>query len=209
MSSITRAVRHQPLHTIFEGLPAPNGSREARLNQVSAKVSNPEEGSASFALDKTHPPKRVARVVGKPSSSLPHPICQHNSTQAIVAATFPRCNNTCRRGVAPALGLFCYKVRIMTRVSSPHARKSAKFEAYPIHPRCSSQAFLDRKPCSPVLAAHCVYSCVLASTTAYRHLLHHSVNASARQPMSGVHLELIMRASAERDLTDCLQSLGP
>ena len=195
MSSITRAVRHQQLNT-FQGLPAPNGRRKARLNQVSAKVSNPALGSASFALDKTHPPKRVASVVGKPGSSLPHPICQHNPTKAIVAATFPRCNNTCRRGVARALGLFCHKVRIKTQVSSPHARKSAKFEAYPIHPR-SSQAFLDRKPClSSVRRPLC-------------RLLHHSVDASARQPMSGVHLELIMRASAERDLTDCLQSLGP
>ena len=42
----------------------------------------------------------------------------------------------------------------MTQVSSPQSRKSAKSEAYPIHPR-SSQAFVDHKPCSPVLAAHC------------------------------------------------------
>ena len=97
----------------------------------------------------------------------------------------------------------------MTQVSSSHARKSAKFEAYPIHPLARRKPFLTTRLACQVLAAHCVYSCVLPSTTAYRHLLNHSVNASARQPMSGVHLELIMRASAERDLTDCLQSLGP
>ena len=109
LSSITRAAMSSTSSTPFKGFQPTEAT-----NHASIKL-----------LPRTHSPNRVANVVVKPRSSLPHPICQHWSTTAIVAATLPRCNNTCwpkkNPAVAQSICLLCHKLRIMTQVSSPQS----------------------------------------------------------------------------------------